>query len=135
MKVRNVRRRQWKRYVNRLYQLTRRLPPREASPDPFDSTDPIVLYHPAYDWRVRRDSLRWHARATHRWRRTVRWVGHDCVWEPTDLPIDAAGNTRPGFQCTYELENGQGRCGSNVFRIEDVVGQSHCIVVKGGPGW
>lgn len=44
---------------------------------------------------------------------------HEPRWEPAQLEIDAQGNTRPGFICIHELENGNGPCGSNVFRIED----------------
>jgi hypothetical protein len=50
---------------------------------------------------------------------------HDPVWEPADLPIDLEGNTAPGFVCVYELENGNGQCGGNVFRLDQAIGQ-HC---------
>lgn len=137
MKLRNVRRRQWERYVTRLEELRRRLPARTltAHADIWKSRDAIIVAYPTYLHRARRDAARWGKRSTHRWRRTARWVEHDCVWEPTDLRIDAAGNTRPGFVCTYELENGQGQCGSNVFAIEDAIGRSACVVYKGGEGW
>lgn len=136
MKLRNLRRRQWERYVTRLDELRKQLPPRAVDPDPFWGVrDPIVVLHRGYLRRSRRDSRRWMIRSRHRWQRTSRWVEHDCVWEPTDLPINAAGDTRPGFQCTYELENGQGRCESNVFDLADVCGKAACIVWKGGPGW
>jgi len=57
-----------------------------------------------------------------------RWVEHEPNWQPALLPIDAAGNTRPGFVCVHELENGRGRCGGNVFRIEDAIGKHACLV-------
>lgn len=57
-----------------------------------------------------------------------RNVHHEPVWQPADLPIDAAGNTRPGFVCTHELENGWGQCPGNVFRVEDVIGDHSCVV-------
>lgn len=50
---------------------------------------------------------------------------HDPVWVPADLPIDAEGNTRPGYECVYELENGNGPCGGNVFNLDQAIGQ-HC---------
>lgn len=52
---------------------------------------------------------------------------HDPVWEPADLQIDAAGNTAPGYECVYELENGNGRCAGNVFRLDQAFGQHCCI--------
>lgn len=60
-------------------------------------------------------------------------VFHAPKWEPADLAIDGDGNTRPGFICTHELENGNGQCGSNVFRIEDAIGDHMCIVRKEAP--
>lgn len=58
------------------------------------------------------------------WRR----IEHEPVWEPANLPINAAGNTRPGFVCTHELENGSGRCDGNVFTLDQAVGTHACIV-------
>lgn len=58
-------------------------------------------------------------------RRNVR---HTPVWVPADLPINAAGDTRPGFECAHELENGGGRCSSNVFRVEDAIVDHSCVV-------
>lgn len=63
-------------------------------------------------------------------RRTV--VHHDPVWEPAELRIDAAGNTRPGFVCVHELENGNGQCQANLFRVEDEIGDHSCVVAEGG---
>ena len=57
-----------------------------------------------------------------------RLVNHTPVWEPADLPIDAVGNTRPGFVCVHELENGNGRCGGNGFDLAEAIGD-HCCVV------
>lgn len=62
------------------------------------------------------------------WRR----IDHDPVWEPAMLPIDAAGNTRPGFICIVPLENGTGSCAGNVLRVEDAVGTHSCFVYDEG---
>lgn len=66
------------------------------------------------------------------WRRLPRWVTafHTPQWEPAQLPIDAEGNTRPGYVCTHELENGNGRCGGNVFTLDQEVAP-HCCMVRG----
>lgn len=55
-------------------------------------------------------------------------VFHKPKWVPADLPINAQGDTKPGFACTHELENGNGQCEGNVFNIEDSVGQHCCWV-------
>lgn len=55
-------------------------------------------------------------------------VYHDPVWQPATLRVDAAGNTRPGFECVHPLENGCGPCGGNVFRTEDDTGRHSCDV-------
>lgn len=55
-------------------------------------------------------------------------VWHDPAWEPAQLPIDAAGNTQPGYVCVHELENGNGQCGGNVFHLDQAVGQHCCHV-------
>lgn len=55
-------------------------------------------------------------------------VEHDPVWEPADLPIDVEGNTRPGFVCVHELENGNGPCEGNVFSLNQAIGRHACIV-------
>jgi hypothetical protein len=60
-------------------------------------------------------------------------VEHEPEWEPADLPVDSAGNTRPGFICVHELENGAGQCLGNVFQIEDSIGTHCCMIRKGGP--
>lgn len=52
------------------------------------------------------------------------------------LPVDAEGNTRPGYVCTHELENGNGRCGGNVFDLEQAIGRHCCMVATAsGVGW
>lgn len=56
------------------------------------------------------------------------WVDHEPVWEPADLPVNAAGDTRPGFVCVHELENGNGPCGGNVFDLSDAFGKHACVV-------
>ncbi len=64
----------------------------------------------------------------------AKWhtVEHEPVWAPTQLRTNAEGDTKPGYVCTHELENGNGPCGGNVFRIEDVIG-THACVVEGSP--
>jgi hypothetical protein len=59
---------------------------------------------------------------------TRRLVHHTPVWEPAQLRVDAAGNTKPGFVCAHPLENGNGPCEGNVFRVEDGVGDHACVV-------
>ncbi len=61
--------------------------------------------------------------------RRGRWevVDHQPRWEPAQLPVGRHGITMPGFECVHQLENGNGRCGGNVFRIEDAVG-THCCI-------
>lgn len=71
-----------------------------------------------YEWKGRK------------WDRKFLVVEHDPVWEPTELPIDAEGNTRPGFVCVHPLENGNGLCEGNVFRIEDEVAPHSCVVER-----
>lgn len=60
-------------------------------------------------------------------------VKHKPVWRDTRLPYNAAGDTRPGFECIHELENGMGQCGANVFNLKDADGTHSCIVNKGQP--
>lgn len=60
----------------------------------------------------------------------MKIVEHEPEWAPAELPVNAAGDTRPGFICVHELENGNGPCEGNVFRLEDAVG-THCCVVIG----
>ena len=62
--------------------------------------------------------------------RTWRLVEHEPAWSPADLPINAAGETRPGFVCTHQLENGGGQCGGNVFHLEDAIGTHSCVVYR-----
>lgn len=61
-------------------------------------------------------------------------VWHDPKWEPAQLPTDAAGNTRPGFVCVHELENGTGRCGGNVFHLDQAIGRHCCLTEEGTHG-
>lgn len=63
--------------------------------------------------------------------KVVRYVTHAPHWVPADLRVDAAGNTRPGFVCTHQLENGMGACDGNVFRVEDEIGRHGCLVRDG----
>lgn len=55
-------------------------------------------------------------------------VEHEPKWQPARLRIDAAGNTAPGFVCVHLMENGNGRCGSNVFSIASAFGRHSCVV-------
>ena len=59
---------------------------------------------------------------------------HEPVWVPAELRINAAGDTRPGFECAHELENGNGRCGGNVFGIDDAIGRHACVVADAPDG-
>lgn len=134
MKLRNVRSRQWRRHLRHNMALTKRLAPYTVT-DEFGTylAWPLALL-PGYNRAVGRDVARW--TANHRNRRKYwRRVEHEGQWEPADLRIDAEGNTRPGFVCVHQLENGNGQCGSSIFRIEDAIGTHACIVRKGGPGW
>lgn len=63
---------------------------------------------------------------------TSRLVDHTPVWAPAQLATDLEGNTAPGWECVHQLENGNGYCGGNVFRIEDAVGD-HCTHVYETP--
>lgn len=63
---------------------------------------------------------------------TARSVHHAPEWQPTQLRHDAAGNTKPGFECGHELENGNGQCGGNVFDLADACGD-HCCIVDDAP--
>ena len=58
----------------------------------------------------------------------LRFVHHAPVWVPAELRVDAEGNTKPGFICVHELENGRGPCGGNVFSTDQEVGDHACLV-------
>jgi hypothetical protein len=60
------------------------------------------------------------------------YVEHEPVWAPAQLATDLDGNTAPGWECVHLLENGNGTCGGNVFRIEDAVGKHGCLVEDDG---
>jgi len=60
-----------------------------------------------------------------------KFVSHKPVWVPAMLRFNAAGDTRPGFECAHLLENGNGMCTGNVWRVEEAIGDHGCIVV----GW
>lgn len=60
-------------------------------------------------------------------------VSHEPVWVPAMLRFNAAGDTRPGFECAHMLENGMGQCGGDVFNIEDAVGKHICIKYLASP--
>lgn len=57
-------------------------------------------------------------------------VAHTPEWEPADLPVDAQGNTKPGYICVHPLENGNGLCESNVFEPSPDMGNHYCVVYK-----
>lgn len=59
----------------------------------------------------------------------TRVVEHEPNWQPAMLQINAKGDTKPGFECVHQLENGMGQCGGNVFRVEDAVGNHSCFVI------
>lgn len=60
----------------------------------------------------------------------MKTVWHEPRWVPADLPINAEGDTAPGFICAHPLENGNGPCGGNVFRIEDAIGNHCCLTTE-----
>lgn len=70
------------------------------------------------------------AAARRAWRRRTAhtWVSHEPVWAPAQLPYNAAGDTRPGFECVHPLENGNGPCGGSVYDLADAIGWHACIV-------
>jgi hypothetical protein len=59
-------------------------------------------------------------------------VEHDPEWVAAPLRINREGDTRPGFLCIHELENGNGWCGGNVFEVDDEVGKHSCIIARRG---
>jgi hypothetical protein len=61
-------------------------------------------------------------------------VKHTPVWAPADLRYNAAGDTRPGFVCVHELENGNGPCGGNVFSLDQAIG-THACGTRYSRGW
>jgi hypothetical protein len=75
MKLRNVRRRQWDRYVAQLAELDSRLPRRTSNGDPFDQ-DPIELILPGYH----RTYLRIIHRQAVAWRRRKARYGKGDIW-------------------------------------------------------
>lgn len=75
-------------------------------------------------WTQRRE---WRKR---KWAKRYMNVCHEPKWEPTELPVDAEGNTKPGYECVHQLENGMGQCGGNTFEIDDVAELPHCCVVE-----
>lgn len=141
VKLRNRRRIQWINYTDRLMRLDARLPRREEPTidEPFDGTDPIQVLLPGYlrmhqRWERRkgvayRDRMKRHSK---QYRRVEHWP----TWEPADLPINAAGDTQPGFMCVHPLENGNGLCEGTVFDTTVDAQYPHaCIVYRGGEGW
>lgn len=55
-------------------------------------------------------------------------VEHEPIWVPADLRINSQGDTRPGFICVHQLENGMGTCGGNVFSLDQAIGNHACWV-------
>lgn len=58
-------------------------------------------------------------------------VSHTPVWVAAPLKIDREGNTRPGFLCIHELENGNGLCGSSTWSDEDTMSHSCMVMLRG----
>lgn len=56
------------------------------------------------------------------------WRSHAPDWVPFPLRINAEGDTRPGFLCMHQLENGKGMCESNTFDQTD--NTEHACMVK-----
>jgi len=59
--------------------------------------------------------------------RVTTAIRHTPVWEPADLPVDAAGNTRPGYRCVYQLETGR-PCTGTVSDPADADGDHVCMM-------
>lgn len=57
-----------------------------------------------------------------------RTVEHDPVWVPARLPTNRFGQTRPGWACAHQLENGNGQCGATVLHPADAYGKHTCVV-------
>jgi hypothetical protein len=53
-------------------------------------------------------------------------VSHAPEWVAAPLKINAEGDTRPGYLCIHDLENGNGLCGSNWFEPDP--GEHTCVV-------
>lgn len=57
-------------------------------------------------------------------------VAHVPEWVAAPLKVDREGNTKPGFLCIHDLENGNGLCASTSF--EEVVDLHTCGVALRG---
>lgn len=64
-----------------------------------------------------------------------RLISHIPIWQSAELPIDASGNTRPGFVCVHQLENGNGVCYGNVFDLDQAIGDHSCVVEDKMTDW
>lgn len=62
----------------------------------------------------------------------MRVVHHTPVWESTELRVNAAGDSKAGYECTYPLENGNGLCAGSVFDVADAVSNHCCVVLEEG---
>lgn len=60
-----------------------------------------------------------------------RLVEHVPVWVAAPLRVNLEGDTKPGFLCVHELENGSGLCGGNVFDLADADGSHSCVMPVG----
>lgn len=59
-------------------------------------------------------------------------VTHIPEWVQAPLRINREGETRPGYLCVHELENGNGWCGGNVFDLADADNEHACIILLRG---
>lgn len=56
------------------------------------------------------------------------FIGHAPRWESTDLRVDVAGTTEPGWRCGHPLENGTGTCPATTFDPDTADGQHGCAI-------
>lgn len=57
-----------------------------------------------------------------------RWVDHTPEWVPAYLAYNTTGDTRSGWVCVHQLENGNGPGLGNVFDLTNADGPHSCIV-------
>lgn len=96
----------WQRYISRLFKL--------------GSDYSSVAYEKLYRQLV-----------THERRINVHFksIYHDPEWVPTQLRYNLEGDTKPGFECVHEMENGNGQCGANIFELDDAISRHSCGVL------
>ena len=59
--------------------------------------------------------------------RNWKFVSHKPQWVAAPLRIDREGNTKPGYLCIHDLENGNGLCAGTSF---DQATREHTCVVR-----